>query len=629
MAGPIAKLYATLGLDAREFTKGVDTAQSKTKSLTSSFKSQAMTGLGLGAGFGVAQLGFKAVGAAIDFVGDSVRAAIEETKGIATLTQAIEANDAAWDGNVDAIEEVIRARTDLAFADDEQRASLQRLVSVTGDVQKALELQRTAMDLARLRGMDLATAGDLIGKVYAGNLGTLSRYGIVLEKGTTATEALAEIQRRAAGSAEAYAETAGGQMEVAQLAMNDAMEDFGAALLPVVTELMPHFIDLIKLAADGAQVFSDVLSGTDPGAIAPLIEDMKALREAEAAAALGQQALTGEWAASGTPLDSMLDGFNDLMAGLESVSPARQEFLKWDAALRDAADRLGLTTDQLTMFRFEAEAAGLTVEEAAARLEAFADKSLMDAFDPLAGATIEPPDLVTPIRESFKLATAEVAKGFGSIKDALENPPQMIAKGQRLENMQGRLREIIRNIRKAVETGDPWALNYWEAARAKQQAAYDRLKGRTTADLSDVRQTYKQAGVAVEGTWTDTTFAVSAASRKSADAAIAEMQRAKDTISKMSMVQTGTDLMTSLGIGFENAAPSLYAAADRIAAEVRRRLNAPPPPPPTVPAATSSGVVINGNVYGGKAGTRQLAGDIERATRPTNRYRRHNNLAEG
>ena len=109
-------------------------------------------------------------------------------------------------------------------------------MSVTKDVDKALELQATAMDLARLRGMDLVTAGDLIGKVYAGNLGTLSRYGIVLRKGTTAAEALAEIQRRASGQAQAYADTTEGQMVVAQIKMNDAMEELGETLTPLAAQ---------------------------------------------------------------------------------------------------------------------------------------------------------------------------------------------------------------------------------------------------------------------------------------------------------------------------------------------------------------------------------------------------------
>ncbi len=167
----------------------------------------------------------------------AAKAAIEEQKGVALLTQAIKANDPEAQGNIANIEATIKERQKLAFADDLQRESLGSLISVTKDSNKALELQRVAMDLARLKGIDLATASTLIGKVYAGNLGILSRYGIQLEKGATATEAIAEIQRRAAGQAEAYAETTAGAFESAQLAMDDVVEDIGAELLPALTEI--------------------------------------------------------------------------------------------------------------------------------------------------------------------------------------------------------------------------------------------------------------------------------------------------------------------------------------------------------------------------------------------------------
>ena len=193
--------------------------------------------LAIGAGVGV--LGAQV----LNFLGDAAQAAREENAAIATLTQSIKANDEAWDGNIDAVEEVIAKRQDLAFSDDEQRESLRKLVSQTKDVNKALELQRTAMDLARLRGIDLAAASDLIGKVYGGNLGILARYGIQLEKGTTKTEALAEIQRRAAGQAEAYAKTELGQQERLQIALDNRVEDIGRKLLPALNELTQFLID--------------------------------------------------------------------------------------------------------------------------------------------------------------------------------------------------------------------------------------------------------------------------------------------------------------------------------------------------------------------------------------------------
>ena len=61
--------------------------------------------------------------------------------------------------------------------------------------------------------MDVAKAGELIGKVAGGNVGILGRYGIQVRKGATETEALALLQAKFAGQAEAYGNTAAGAQE--------------------------------------------------------------------------------------------------------------------------------------------------------------------------------------------------------------------------------------------------------------------------------------------------------------------------------------------------------------------------------------------------------------------------------
>lgn len=209
---------------------------------------------GVGQGFGqmLNPIGLvtRGVGNVTDFLGDATRAAMEEDAAIAQLTTSIEENDEAWDGNIDRIEEIISSRRDLAFADDEQRDSLRQLVAVTKDSNEALRIQRIAMDLARLKGMSLADASTLLGKVWAGNTGILSRYGIQLEKGATSAEALLEIQARAAGQAETFAATDLGKQQVAQLKLNDAIEDFGHVLTPLVADLLPVVTDAIEVLAD-------------------------------------------------------------------------------------------------------------------------------------------------------------------------------------------------------------------------------------------------------------------------------------------------------------------------------------------------------------------------------------------
>lgn len=202
-----------------------------------------------------------AIGVVKDFVGalgDSVKMAREEEVGIKRLDTALSANVQSYNGNREAIEKVIGEREKLAFSDGEQRDSLAKLVARTKDVNEALNLQRIAMDLARLRGMDLASAGELIGKVYGGNVGVLKRFGIQVRDGATAQEALAAIQRQSAGQAEAFANTTEGAMQSMKIAVDDVMEEIGTALIPIIKdlavwvrdELIPAFRGFAKVIGD-------------------------------------------------------------------------------------------------------------------------------------------------------------------------------------------------------------------------------------------------------------------------------------------------------------------------------------------------------------------------------------------
>lgn len=200
----------------------------------------------------------RAADAALNVLKDSFAAAQQEEISVRKLDAALRANIENWDGNTDAIEKTLAARMRLGFADDEQRESLAVLTTVTKDATKALDLQRTAMDLARLRNMDLGAASELLGKVYAGNTGILSRYGIQLAKGTSATEAIAEIQRRARGQAEAYANTNEGKLLASQIKVGEAMEKLGAILIPIAAEVFPKLADAAVFVVENIAKVGDV-----------------------------------------------------------------------------------------------------------------------------------------------------------------------------------------------------------------------------------------------------------------------------------------------------------------------------------------------------------------------------------
>ena len=121
------------------------------------------------------------------------------------------------------------------FTGDELRSSLSALVTVTKDTKQAQTDQSAAEDLARARGIDLASATNIVIKAQEGNVGALKKLGIIVpavtknvddlkashqkftpeqlkaaqaaDKQATATAALAAIQKAAQGQAEAYAGT--------------------------------------------------------------------------------------------------------------------------------------------------------------------------------------------------------------------------------------------------------------------------------------------------------------------------------------------------------------------------------------------------------------------------------------
>ena len=118
-------------------------------------------------------------------------------------------------------------------------------------------------------------------------------------------------------------------------------------------------------------------------------------------------------------------------------------------------------------------------------------------------APVEPPAVAKPIREEFADARKAIVQGFGSIKQALADPPALIGREDRLANMERRFRKVMKNLRKAVEADDPFAVDYWTKAAAKQRVQIERMETRTTASVDDIRAAFAKAGVKIDGTWLD------------------------------------------------------------------------------------------------------------------------------
>lgn len=193
-----------------------------------------LQGVGIGAGIRAFNLLDSAIGAVGDALGETVKKAEEDQVASARLDASLKANVANWDGNRDAINGFIDSQTNLGFTNDETTASMAKLVAATGDVRKAQDILTTSEDLARLKGISLAEATDALTKVEGGSYRILKSLGIELPKNATQVQALAAVQKIAAGQAAAFASTTAGGFDVMNAKVEEAQARIGRGFLPIV-----------------------------------------------------------------------------------------------------------------------------------------------------------------------------------------------------------------------------------------------------------------------------------------------------------------------------------------------------------------------------------------------------------
>lgn len=168
----------------------------------------------------------------------SVDAAIEAEKSQARMEAQLKAVGISYKQHADQIEQVIQKTSQLAGLDDEDlQDAFTNVVRSTGSVNKSLKQMTLVADLARAKHLDVAKAGEIVGKVMAGNTGVLSRYGITLKDGATATEALGVLHQKFSGQAEAYGKTTAGAQDRFRVAVENLKESVGEHLLPALTSV--------------------------------------------------------------------------------------------------------------------------------------------------------------------------------------------------------------------------------------------------------------------------------------------------------------------------------------------------------------------------------------------------------
>lgn len=194
----------------------------------------------------------KAPGALLDMA----KGAAEDEQATARLNKTLE-NLAAVDNMLTfpelqaAVDNLIAKGGDLAFSDDEIRDSLQSLIAATGSADESMVRLAAAQDLARGANIPLATASKMLGKLNEENVEVFKKMGITLGENATEADALALVQQKFGGQADAYAQSTAGQFEVAQIKIAEAKEALGAQLLPVLTTVAGFMVGSVIPAIEG------------------------------------------------------------------------------------------------------------------------------------------------------------------------------------------------------------------------------------------------------------------------------------------------------------------------------------------------------------------------------------------
>jgi hypothetical protein len=194
---------------------------------------------------------FKAIGAAaiaagaalVAFAANAVMAAAEDEKQTIRLNAALKARGYQMDQLSPKIDAQIKAMARLGFTDDQVRDGLEIGSRFFKNQENLLRANATAANIAAATGKDLSTVMLALGRGAEGSTRGLMTLGIEVEKGAKLKDILRAADEKYLGVAEEVANSTSGKFAYAQIRFNEAMEKFGADILPIVTEALTFFMD--------------------------------------------------------------------------------------------------------------------------------------------------------------------------------------------------------------------------------------------------------------------------------------------------------------------------------------------------------------------------------------------------
>ena len=204
-----------------------------------------------------------ALGGLVAGLGDAVKGAMEDEQAQKMLERQLQKTTGATDAQVKGVEAFITAAgKQKGITDDDLRPAMAGLVRATMDVSEAQKAATLAMDVAAAKGISLETVTKAMEKAYGGNMTALAKLSPELRQmikdGASMEEVMAEMAVTFGGAATDSANTAAGSMKRLGVALGEAKEGVGAALLPILEKALPVLQKFATWAQDNPTLITAV-----------------------------------------------------------------------------------------------------------------------------------------------------------------------------------------------------------------------------------------------------------------------------------------------------------------------------------------------------------------------------------
>ena len=224
-----------------------------------------------GTAFKAIAAGAAAAAAAIGALAISaIKSAAEDEKATIRLNAALKARGFEMDKLNPKIDEQIKAFQRLGMTDDDVRAGLEVGSRFFTKQNQLLKANAIAADIAAATGKDVSTVMMALGRGAQGSTRGLAALGIEVEKGASKQDILRAASEKYAGVADEIANSTAVKFEAAQIRLNEAMENMGAKLLPVVNDALGFLTtNVLPIAEEGLAALGDAIANTIAGLTAP------------------------------------------------------------------------------------------------------------------------------------------------------------------------------------------------------------------------------------------------------------------------------------------------------------------------------------------------------------------------